>query len=166
MLTILLIYLGLGVRHPGRLFTWGGRGVGSVPMVVFTLTWQGVPSQHLMHLALGTSLASIIGVEFLGPPQAGGGELDGSPPDCSGNPNRDLSRFVSGGSNVHQPVEKRLCRLPLLYGVSDADQQKAQTDPGSTRPPRHVRRGQRYRGGVGPRQNRGRVTMSSPFMVV
>jgi uncharacterized protein len=29
-------------------------------MVVFTLTWQGVPSQHLMHLALGTSLASII----------------------------------------------------------------------------------------------------------
>jgi uncharacterized protein len=29
-------------------------------MVVFTLAWQGVPSQHLMHLALGTSLASII----------------------------------------------------------------------------------------------------------
>jgi uncharacterized membrane protein YfcA len=29
-------------------------------MVVFSLTWQGAPSEFLMHLALGTSLASII----------------------------------------------------------------------------------------------------------
>jgi uncharacterized membrane protein YfcA len=61
MLTIILIYLGLGVVVgilAGLLGVGGGLII--VPMVVFTLTWQGVPSQHLMHLALGTSLASII----------------------------------------------------------------------------------------------------------
>ena len=61
MLTIILIYLGLGVVVgilAGLLGVGGGLVI--VPMVVFTLTWQGVPSQHLMHLALGTSLASII----------------------------------------------------------------------------------------------------------
>jgi len=61
MLTIMLIYLGLGavVGVLAGLLGVGG-GLIIVPMVVFTLTWQGVPSQHLMHLALGTSLASII----------------------------------------------------------------------------------------------------------
>ena len=61
MLTILLIYVGLGVVVgilAGLLGVGGGLII--VPMVVFTLTWQGVPSQHLMHLALGTSMASII----------------------------------------------------------------------------------------------------------
>jgi uncharacterized membrane protein YfcA len=61
MLTIILIYLGLGLAVgvlAGLLGVGGGLII--VPMVVFTLTWQGVPSQHLMHLALGTSLASII----------------------------------------------------------------------------------------------------------
>ena len=61
MLTIILIYLGLGVVVgvlAGLLGVGGGLII--VPMVVFTLTWQGVPSQHLMHLALGTSMASII----------------------------------------------------------------------------------------------------------
>jgi uncharacterized membrane protein YfcA len=61
MLTIILIYVGLGavVGVLAGLLGVGG-GLIIVPMVVFTLTWQGVPSQHLMHLALGTSLASII----------------------------------------------------------------------------------------------------------
>ena len=61
MLTIILIYLGLGsvVGILAGLLGVGG-GLIIVPMVVFTLTWQGVPSQHLMHLALGTSLGSII----------------------------------------------------------------------------------------------------------
>jgi uncharacterized protein len=61
MLTIILIYLGLGsvVGILAGLLGVGG-GLIIVPMVVFTLTWQGVSSQHLMHLALGTSLASII----------------------------------------------------------------------------------------------------------
>jgi len=61
MLTIMLIYLGFGavVGILAGLLGVGG-GLVIVPLVVFTLTWQGVPSQHLMHLALGTSLASII----------------------------------------------------------------------------------------------------------
>jgi uncharacterized protein len=61
MLTIMLIYVGLGavVGVLAGLLGVGG-GLVIVPMVVFTLTWQGLPSQHLMHLALGTSLASII----------------------------------------------------------------------------------------------------------
>ena len=61
MLTIILDLSGAGRRggDTGRL-AGGGRGLGHCPIVVFTLTWQGVPSQHLMHLALGTSLASII----------------------------------------------------------------------------------------------------------
>jgi uncharacterized protein len=61
MLTVMLIYLGLGavVGVLAGLLGVGG-GLIIVPMVVFTLTWQGVPGQHLMHLALGTSLASII----------------------------------------------------------------------------------------------------------
>jgi len=61
MLTIILIYLGLGsvVGILAGLLGVGG-GLIIVPMVVFTLTWQGAPSQFLMHLALGTSLASII----------------------------------------------------------------------------------------------------------
>ena len=76
MLTILLIYLGLGVVVgilAGLLGVGGGLVI--VPMVVFTLTWQGVPSQHLMHLALGTSLASIIFTSvssFWAPPTNGG----------------------------------------------------------------------------------------------
>jgi uncharacterized protein len=61
MLEVMLIYLGLGAVAgilAGLLGVGGGLII--VPMVVFTLTWQAVPSQHLMHLALGTSLASII----------------------------------------------------------------------------------------------------------
>jgi uncharacterized protein len=61
MLEVMLIYLGLGAVAgilAGLLGVGGGLII--VPMVVFTLTWQAAPSQHLMHLALGTSLASII----------------------------------------------------------------------------------------------------------
>jgi len=61
MLSIMLIYLGLGavVGILAGLLGVGG-GLVIVPMVVFTLTWQGAPSEYLMHLALGTSLGSII----------------------------------------------------------------------------------------------------------
>ncbi len=61
MLTVILMYLGLGVAVgvlAGLLGVGGGLII--VPMLVFSLTWQGVPSEFLMHLALGTSLASII----------------------------------------------------------------------------------------------------------
>jgi len=61
MWSIILTYLGVGAAVgilAGLLGVGGGLII--VPMVVFTLAWQGAPSQHLMHLALGTSLASII----------------------------------------------------------------------------------------------------------
>src|SRR4030042_577985 len=61
MLTIILIYLVLGVVVgvlAGLLGVGGGLII--VPMVGFSLTWEGGPSEFLMHLALGPSLASII----------------------------------------------------------------------------------------------------------
>ena len=170
MLTIILIYLGLGVVVgilAGLLGVGGGLII--VPMVVFTLTWQGVPSQHLMHLALGTSLASIIFTSvssFWAHHKRGAVHWDGGAPDRPGYPGGDLSRFVPGGADVHQSAERRLCRLPLLYGVSDADQQEAQADPGAARTAGHVRRGQRHRGGVGPGGDRRRVAVGTLHGVV
>jgi uncharacterized membrane protein YfcA len=61
MLTVIFIYLGVGAIAgilAGLLGVGGGLVI--VPMMVFTLTWQAVPQEHIMHLALGTSLASII----------------------------------------------------------------------------------------------------------
>ncbi len=37
-----------------------GGGLIIVPMLVICLTWQGIPQEYIMHLALGTSMASII----------------------------------------------------------------------------------------------------------
>ncbi len=37
-----------------------GGGLVIVPMLVFCFTWQGMPDDLMMHLALGTSMASII----------------------------------------------------------------------------------------------------------
>jgi uncharacterized protein len=58
---ILLSYLAVGVIAGvlAGLFGIGG-GLVIVPMAVFCLTWQGVLPEHIMHLALGTSMASII----------------------------------------------------------------------------------------------------------
>jgi uncharacterized protein len=58
---ILLIYLGVGVIGGllAGLFGIGG-GLVIVPLLVFCLTWQGIPQEYVMHLALGTSMASII----------------------------------------------------------------------------------------------------------
>ncbi len=61
MLTVILMYLGVGAVAgvlAGLLGVGGGLVI--VPMMVITLTWQGIPQEHIMHLALGTSLASII----------------------------------------------------------------------------------------------------------
>jgi uncharacterized membrane protein YfcA len=61
MLTVILIYLGVGAIAgvlAGLLGVGGGLVI--VPMMVITLGWQGIPPEHFMHLALGTSLASII----------------------------------------------------------------------------------------------------------
>lgn len=37
-----------------------GGGLVIVPMLTFSFTWQNVPHEHMLHLALGTSLATII----------------------------------------------------------------------------------------------------------
>ncbi len=56
-----MIYICVGVLVGllAGLFGVGG-GVVIVPMLVITLSWQGIPEQFIMHLALGTSMASII----------------------------------------------------------------------------------------------------------
>lgn len=60
MLTIFLTYLAGGAVAGlfAGLFGIGG-GVVIVPILVFCLTHQGIPDEFIMHLALGTSMASI-----------------------------------------------------------------------------------------------------------
>lgn len=60
MVAVFLTYLGGGAVAGlfAGLFGIGG-GVVIVPILVFCLTLQGLPHQFIMHLALGTSLASI-----------------------------------------------------------------------------------------------------------
>jgi uncharacterized protein len=61
MLSVILLYLGLGAVAGVLAGLLGiGGGLVIVPMLVFALAWQGVAAEHLMHLALGTSLATII----------------------------------------------------------------------------------------------------------
>jgi uncharacterized protein len=61
MLSVILLYLGLGAVAGVLAGLLGiGGGLIIVPMLVFALAWQGVAAEHLMHLALGTSLATII----------------------------------------------------------------------------------------------------------
>ncbi len=60
-LSILLIYVAVGVIGgilAGLLGIGGGLVI--VPMLVYCFTLQGIDSFHLMHLALGTSMASIV----------------------------------------------------------------------------------------------------------
>ena len=59
--TIILIYLGVGAIAgvlAGLLGVGGGLVI--VPMLVYCFTRQGLPNEHIMHIALGTSMASII----------------------------------------------------------------------------------------------------------
>lgn len=61
MISTLLIFVLLGVFAgilAGLLGIGGGLVI--VPILVFTLPPLGIPQEHLMHIALGTSLASII----------------------------------------------------------------------------------------------------------
>ncbi|MEJ2399693.1 MAG: sulfite exporter TauE/SafE family protein [Gammaproteobacteria bacterium] len=61
MLTTLLIYVAVGgiVGILAGLLGIGGGGI-IVPILVYLLPQQGVPHEIIMHLALGTALASII----------------------------------------------------------------------------------------------------------
>jgi uncharacterized membrane protein YfcA len=61
MITVALAYLGIGVAAgllAGLLGVGGGLII--VPLLLATFTRQGLPAERLMHLALGTSLASIV----------------------------------------------------------------------------------------------------------
>lgn len=61
MLYIILTYLGVGAVAGVLAGLLGiGGGLIIVPMVVFCLTWQGIPQEFIMHIALGTSMASIM----------------------------------------------------------------------------------------------------------
>src|SRR5512139_2789809 len=61
MIAFALVYLGIGAVAgvlAGLLGVGGGLII--VPLLVATFSRQGLPAAHLMHLALGTSLASIV----------------------------------------------------------------------------------------------------------
>ena len=61
MLTIVLMYVLVGVVAGVLAGLLGiGGGLVIVPMLVFCFTRQGIPDDVIMHLALGTSLASIM----------------------------------------------------------------------------------------------------------
>ena len=61
MTSILLLYSAVGavVGVLAGLLGIGG-GLVIVPMLIFCFTWQEIPQESMMHLALGTSMASII----------------------------------------------------------------------------------------------------------
>jgi uncharacterized membrane protein YfcA len=61
MFSVIIVYLILGSCAgvlSGLLGIGGGLVI--VPMLVASLTWQQIPGQFIMHLALGTSMATII----------------------------------------------------------------------------------------------------------
>lgn len=61
MITSMLVYLACGAVAGILAGLLGvGGGIVIVPMLVLILPWQGVPPQYVQHLALGTSLASIM----------------------------------------------------------------------------------------------------------
>ena len=57
----LITYIGLGIVAGLLAGLLGvGGGIVIVPMLTFTFALQGLPQEHIQHLALGTSLATII----------------------------------------------------------------------------------------------------------
>ncbi|NJB68145.1 hypothetical protein GGQ74_001818 [Desulfobaculum xiamenense] len=61
MLSSLLLYMVLGAFAGVLAGLLGiGGGLVIVPMLTFSFGWQGVAHEHILHMALGTSLATII----------------------------------------------------------------------------------------------------------
>lgn len=61
MITTWLVYLGSGSLAGLLAGLLGvGGGIVIVPMLVFMFAWQKLPADHIQHLALGTSLATIV----------------------------------------------------------------------------------------------------------
>jgi len=60
-MTVFLIYLLVGSIAGVLAGLLGvGGGIVIVPMLTFAFTIQGIPHEHILHMALGTSLASIV----------------------------------------------------------------------------------------------------------
>lgn len=60
-MSLLLLYIGIGAVAGVLAGLLGiGGGLVIVPMLTFTFTAQGFPHDHILHMALGTSLASIL----------------------------------------------------------------------------------------------------------
>ena len=61
MLTVILVYLSVGCVAGVLAGLLGiGGGLVIVPMMMVILNWQEIPNEMVMHLALGTSMASIM----------------------------------------------------------------------------------------------------------
>jgi uncharacterized membrane protein YfcA len=61
MQSIILLYSAVGAVAGVLAGLLGiGGGLVIVPMLVFCFTWQGIPDELMMHVALGTSMASIV----------------------------------------------------------------------------------------------------------
>ncbi|WP_029897749.1 sulfite exporter TauE/SafE family protein [Desulfohalovibrio reitneri] len=61
MIESFLLYIALGAFAGVLAGLLGiGGGLVIVPMLAFAFTWQGIPHEHILHMALGTSLATII----------------------------------------------------------------------------------------------------------
>jgi uncharacterized protein len=61
MISVFLIYAAVGAVAGVLAGLLGiGGGLVIVPMMIFCLTFQGIAHEHIMHIALGTSMASII----------------------------------------------------------------------------------------------------------
>ncbi len=61
MLSVILVYLCVGAVAGVLAGLLGiGGGLVIVPMMILSLGWQGIPHEMVMHMALGTSMASIM----------------------------------------------------------------------------------------------------------
>ena len=159
MLTVLMTYLGLGAIAgvlAGLLGVGGGLII--VPMVVFCLSSQGTSQESIMHLALGTSMASIM---FTSVSSFWAHHKRGAVHWAV------VRRIVPGilvGTFLGSCVASRLSTnflkaffVVFLYYVAflpDAHQQEAEAIAWIAWTCRHVRGGQYHRGSVEPRGDR------------
>ena len=152
MIKVMLMYLGVGAIAgvlAGLLGVGGGLVI--VPMMVITLTWQGIPQEHIMHLALGTSLASIIFTSvssFMAHHRRGAVQWQVVRQIVVGIL---LGTFLGAtlASRLSTGVLKGIFIVFLYYmGIQFLHGPEAQGQPDAARPLGHVRRGNGHRRGL------------------